>query len=239
MHTQSYGIPAKTTAYPAHLGMARVDAAARTGVYDAGHSLFAQGDPFTGVYRLEAGLVGLRKINEDGSTMLVSLVHHGDFIGYGPLLNDNEHLTSAEVLQPSRVAFIHAAAIRSLVRTEPALLTILLRQAMRDLSLLEEKHLQMVSRQAHARLAGLLVTLSVRRREMIPGGACVFELPILYRDIADLIGIRPETLSRAIGQLRSRGLAILKGREVQVPDLARLIQVAGYSHDFAALQKAA
>ena len=115
-------------------GLARLATASRSRVYEAGHSLFEQGDDFTGVYRLESGLVGIRQVDEDGSSMLIQLVQPGDVSLYGPLLSPGEHQCCAEVLQPSRIAFIDAATMRALVRDEAAVAGMLLTQAARELS---------------------------------------------------------------------------------------------------------
>ena len=194
-----------------------------------GTCLFDQGEDFAGMYRIESGLVGLRKLNEDGSTMLVGLARPGDFVGFGPLLNGGEHQNSAEVLKASRISFVAAGRARALIREEPALVAALLRQATRDLAALEERHLQMVTRKAHARLAALLVTLGCGAGARQAHESCCLTLPILNRDIADLIGIRPETLSRAIAQLRALGVATWNGREVSVADVSELMEVAGCS----------
>ena len=208
-------------------GLARLATASHSRVYEAGHSLFEQGDEFTGVYRLESGLVGIRKVDEEGSSMLIHLVQPGDFIGYGPLLISGEHQCCAEVLQPSRIAFIDAATMRALVRDEASVSRTLLVQASRELSALDEKYLQMATRQAHARLAGLLAMLAGRCAQPVRSGRCTFELPILNRELAELIGIRPETLSRAIAQLRTMGLAQVSGRTVTLPNVASLSRLVG------------
>jgi CRP/FNR family transcriptional regulator len=195
--------------------------------YHAGQGLYEQGDAFSGLYRIESGLVGLRKVDENGSTMLVGLLGPGDFVGYAAFLHQGEHLTSAEVLQPSRISFVCAKTVRSLVRETPDLLEALFAQATRDLARLEDRCLEMGTQQAHTRLARLLLAL----RNYVCGNASnrasSFQLPILNKDMADLIGIRPETLSRAIAQLRSSGVAELRGRMVHVPSPLGLARMAG------------
>ncbi|MFB3135749.1 MAG: helix-turn-helix domain-containing protein [Rhodospirillales bacterium] len=44
------------------------------------------------------------------------------------------------------------------------------------------------------------------------------------QDLAAMIGIRPETMSRAIKQLEEDGVAYFSGRSVQVPDVKRLLR---------------
>lgn len=196
-------------------------------IYQAGENLYQQADPCTGVFWVESGLVGFRKVDEDGTSMLVNVARRGDLVGYGPLLSDEEHMTGAEVLKPGRMYFIDEKTMRRLIRDVPGLLAVLLRQATHDLGALEDKYLQMATRQAHMRLASLLLSFSREESAQSKPGSCSFQLPIMNKDIADLIGIRPETLSRAIGQLRSSGLADLHGRTVHIPNMTKLARICG------------
>lgn len=207
--------------------VARIKAAGHTRTCGTGESLYDQGDECVGVYYVESGLVGLRKIDEEGASILVSLVRDGDFVGYSTFLTAGEYMSSAEVLQPSRITFIDAAAMRALVSDVPAFSIALMSQATRDLTSLEDKFMQMATRHASARLASVLLTFSETAGTRQGNGACAFRLPILNKDLADLIGIRAETLSRAIGELRKGGLIACKGREVQVPCMAKLARLAG------------
>lgn len=212
--------------------LSEIRAAGRARVVSAGSHLFDQADECDGLYLLESGLVGLRKLNEDGTTMLVNLARTGDFIGYGPLLADSEHMASAEVIVTSRVIFIELSRVQRMLREVPAFLSILLKQAARDLNALEDKYLQMATRQAHVRLAALL--LSFKDGMPAERAECRFELPLMNKDIADLIGIRPETLSRAIGQLRSAGLAEMRDHVVHIPSVAKLARLGAMQSAYAA-----
>lgn len=205
--------------------------------YRAGHNLYEQGGAFTGLYRIESGLVGLRKVDENGATMLVGLLGPGDFVGYGPFLQHGDHVSSAEVLQPSEITFVDANTVAALVREVPSFLPTLFCQTTRDLSRLEDRYLEMGTQQAHTRLARLLLALRGYAGTDASTRIATFPLPILNKDMADLIGIRPETLSRAISHLRSSGVAELRGRMVHVPNLTNLARMAGaeaFEHALAA-----
>jgi CRP-like cAMP-binding protein len=219
-----YPIKLHTAKQTAEALIAKVRAAGRSKICEAGTILYQQSDDCEGIYWLESGMIGLRKLNEDGSTMLVNLARRGDFVGYGPLLSEGEHLTSAEVLQTGRVIFVDLATATRLMRENPDLPSLLLRQATRELSSLEEKYLQIATCQAHVRLASLLLSFT-DRQTTDRGETQSFQLPLLNKDLADLLGIRPETLSRAIAQLKSTGLVKLHGRSVCISDVARLGQL--------------
>ena len=55
----------------------------------------------------------------------------------------------------------------------------------------------------------------------------VYDLPLQRRDIASMIGIRSETLSRVIRDLEKAKLAIFKGRQIMVPDPEKLFGLIG------------
>jgi CRP-like cAMP-binding protein len=130
-------------------------------------------------------------------------------------------------MQPSRLIFIELSRVHRLLREMPSFLSVLLKQATRDLSALEDKYLQMATRQAHVRLASLLLSFKQANENGAERSDCKFELPLMNKDIADLIGIRPETLSRAIGQLRSAGLAEMRDHMVHIPSIAKLARLGG------------
>jgi len=224
--------PKRTKPAPDQNILNEVRAVGRVRVAVAGSHLFDQADECDGLYLLESGLIGLRKLNEDGTTMLVNLARPGDFIGYGPLLTDCDHLASAEVIMTGRIVFIELPHVQRMLRERPSFLSLLLKQAARDLNALEDKYLQMATRQAHVRLASLL--LSFKESAATERTECRFELPLMNKDIADLIGIRPETLSRAIGQLRSAGLAEMRGHMVHIPSVAKLARIGATQSAFAA-----
>jgi CRP-like cAMP-binding protein len=187
-----------------------------------GDVLYHQGDPCTGVYCIQSGLVGLRKVGADGSSVLVRLAQPGDTIGYRSFLAGEEHNLSAEVLKPSLVCFIDRAVTRKLLDTKPELGLRFLKRLADDLDAAEDKFLQLTSFDIRARLAHLLLVLKERFAAEEKDGALKLELPLSRQDMAAMIGVRPETMSRAISKFEDDGIAFFSGRTVQVPDISVL-----------------
>ena len=63
--------------------------------YLPGEALYHQGDPCQGVYCIHSGMVGIRKVDIDGNSVLLGLAHAGDTLGYRALLTENEHQVGA------------------------------------------------------------------------------------------------------------------------------------------------
>ncbi len=190
--------------------------------YGPGDVLYHQGDACTGVFCIQSGLVGLRKVGSDGNSVLVRLAQPGDTIGYRSFLAGEEHKLSAEVLKPSHVCFVERAMARRMLDTKPELGLRFLKRMAEDLDAAEDKFLQTTSFDIRARLAHLLLVLKDRFASEEKDGALKLELPLSRQDMAAMIGVRPETMSRAIRKFEDDGIAFFSGRTVQVPDVSVL-----------------
>jgi len=191
--------------------------------YLPGQILFSQGEPCDGLYSVLSGVVSIRKTDVHGRTVLVRLRHPGETMGYRDFFAGSVFTTSAEALAPTRVCFIRAPAVRSLLVRNPSLGLRFLEQVSHDLQNAEETILQSASLSARARLAHLLLTLKERHGSVGDDGDLRITLPLSRQDIADLLGTRPETIARVINALEKDGVAVFSGRMVIVPDLDALL----------------
>ncbi len=192
--------------------------------YRPGEVIYHQGDPCRGIHCFESGLVGIRKIDADGNSILLGLAYPGDTLGYRSFLVGEDHGASAEALRPSTICFINSATVSTLLNHNPALGLRFLQTAARELGAAEERILQSVTLSVRARFAHLLLVLKERYATTAKNGTLELELPLARQDLAAMIGIRPETMSRAIRQLEEDGVAYFSGRSVQVPDMKRLFR---------------
>jgi CRP/FNR family transcriptional regulator, anaerobic regulatory protein len=88
------------------------------------------------------------------------------------------------------------------------------------------------------RVASLLVELALRTGLRAPGGGIAIEMPLSRTDIADYLGLNPDTLSRIMSRLRASGLvghakrsrAVIRdfaALAARCPTAAALIEVSG------------
>ncbi|MDP6121593.1 MAG: DUF1326 domain-containing protein [Rhodospirillales bacterium] len=73
-----------------------------------------------------------------------------------------------------------------------------------------------------ARLAHLLLVLRERFATAMPDGEQLFDLPVLRKDMAAMIGALPETVPRIIREMQTDGVAQLANRQVRVPEIENL-----------------
>ena len=190
--------------------------------YGSGELVFAQGQQNDGVHCVSGGTVGIRRLDDNGNSVLLELAYPGDTIGYRSFLTGSEHKTSAEALGPSVVCHIDRATIAALLAGNPALG---LRFLKRSIGELEHAH-DMMFRQAtlsnRDKLVHLLLVLVGRHGRRNSNGSQSIDLPVSRRDLASMIGTRHETISRIIGRLETDGVAHFSGRQVTIPSLEAL-----------------
>jgi len=189
--------------------------------YLPGETLFAQGEACTGLFCIESGLVGTRRMDADGNSVLLQLTHAGETLGYGALFTDETHALSAEALKPSTICFIEGAAIRTLLDGNPRLCQRFMRHAARDLNEAQDRILRLATHTVRARFARFLLDLSDSGKTE-SGDTLSLELPVSRQDLAAMLGTRPETMSRAIRHLERAGIAHFQDRRVHVPAVHRL-----------------
>lgn len=191
--------------------------------YLPGEVIFHEADPCQGIHCIETGLVGVRKMNANGQEILLRLGYPGDTLGYRSLLSGDVHNNSAEALEPSGVCFIDASTVRTLLTKNPALGLRFLTHAAKDLSAAEDKVLQSTTLPVRARFAHLLLVLKDRYGVVSKDGAMEIDLPLSRQDMAAMIGIRPESMSRTIRSLEEDEIARFSGRRVRIRNIDDLL----------------
>ena len=192
--------------------------------YLPGEVVFHEGDPCKGVHCIESGLVGVRKMDAGGNEVLLRINHPGDTLGYRSFLAEDNHNNSAEALEPSVFCFIEGSTVQSLLQLNPSLGLRFLSHAARDLDEAEEKVLQSSTLPVRARFAHLLLVLKDRYGLVGDNGEFELDLPLSRQDMAAMIGIRPESMSRTIRSLEEDNIAKFSGRRVHVRNVKDLLQ---------------
>jgi CRP-like cAMP-binding protein len=198
-----------------------MDCARRPRNFLAGEAIYHEGDAATGVYCVSSGLIGIRKVDADGESVLLRLVRPGETFGYRSLLTGTPHGVSAEALKETRICFVPAPAMHRMTAENPALVMAFFHHLAKDMAEAETKVLETVTASCRVRFLRLLVALG-GDADRDAGCEVHLELPVSRQDIASLIGVRSETMSRIIRAIEDEGLAHFKGRHVDIPDCRRL-----------------
>lgn len=205
-----------------------VDEAKRTRVLEPGATLFRQGDEADGIYCIQSGLIGLRRITPTGESALLRLCTNGVTVGYRALLSkEGAHRNSAEALSPSIVCFIERSHVRRLLETNPQLGERFLQHCFCELDETEADYAKSMTMGLKARFLHLLLIFYERLGYHDEDDNHVVELPIQRLELASLVGARPESISRLVRSVEAEGLLRFDKRRVCFIDMEAVLREAG------------
>ncbi len=185
-----------------------------------GAVLCQQGEKPDFLHIVVAGRVGL--FGERGSDeALIEIFSPGDAFILPAVALDMPSLLTARLLEEGRILMWPAVAFRDEARTNGRLAYAAMLQLCGywRLLIIQLKDLKLLP--ATERLSNLLLSLAPRR-----GGPAQVVLPGNRPLVAGMLGVAPQSLSRAFAALRPLGVSG-GGREIAITDLKRLREVIG------------
>ncbi len=187
-------------------------------VHAKGETLFHQGEPANSFFVVLGGWVKLYRITPDGNEAVVGVFRRGETFAEAAMFLGGRYPVSAEVVTNARLLKVDGQLLRRRIVEQPELALSMLASASYHLKSLVEQieHIRLLS--APQRLADFLARLAPVRE-----GGCTIELPFEKALIANRLGMKPESLSRALAKLRPLGVSV-DHEQVSVVDVALLVR---------------
>ncbi|MGB3448395.1 MAG: Crp/Fnr family transcriptional regulator [Xanthobacteraceae bacterium] len=181
-----------------------------------GELLFQQGDPATFCFLVLDGWVKLYRQTTDGDEVVVSLFTAGESFAEAMMFRGGRYPATAEAVTSVRLLHIDGQSLRDAILRNPQISFDMLAASSLHLRRLVEQVEQLKAQSAPKRIAGFLLSLTAARR-----GPARIELPYEKLLIANRLGMKPESFSRALRQLRNTGVFVER-EFVRIDDVTRL-----------------
>lgn len=196
--------------------------ARRARVYEAGQTVFGQQEDPLGIYCIESGAVLLHSIDVNGTMTVFTIIYEGNTMGWRSLFAGEPHLANCVTLTDCEICLIPGTKIEQMVQGNPALARAFLETIARDRGPKEAMLFRGPGLSARDRLLNLLLVFKEHCMIASQGERIELQLPIKRKTMAAMLGIRSETLSRAIKELETDGLAEFNGIEVVLPNYCKI-----------------
>lgn len=196
----------------------------------AGEQLLWEGDDAILVANVVEGVLKLSSSTADGREQILGLAYPSDFLGR-PFGTTTPF--GAEALTESLVCVFNRADFDRFAREHPRLEHKLLERTLGELDRTRRWMLLLGRMNAEQRVAVFLLELADRMPESGCNSGLAAEdkamlLPLSRQQIADVLGLTIETVSRQLTKMRSSGLIDLPSRrEVRIRDRHALGELAG------------
>ncbi len=186
--------------------------------------IYPEGGRAQFVYNIISGVAETYYLLPNGERRVSSFLFPSDLLG---LSENGEYVATAQALTPVVAYKIPSEALARLVRRDPKLDVALLCKLCHELRQAERHILMAVQHDGRARVARFILWLWRSELPVLATEDTV-SLPMLRHDIADYLGLSPESVSRALLQLETSHLIKRQGpRALQLLDVPGLRRMAG------------
>lgn len=190
-----------------HVHDGRVECLLRPLRFDRRQVFFHEGLVASHVYVVRAGLVRTYRTLPDGRPQGVRVMRAGSVAGLDALAT-GEHPTTGETLVPSVLCALRLDDLKHLSGRDPTIGADLTALLCDEVAALEVRLHDLSLRRAHRKLAACLADLAPTA-EPLPEG-------LSQRDLADLLGMSPETVCRVFADFRRKRYLRIEGRRIVV-----------------------
>ena len=191
--------------------------------YLPGDVIYNQGDMSDGLFAVHSGMIGLRRYESDGSSLLLHLIRNGTVFGYRSYLSKTEHSVTAEVLMPGKICFIQSRTVQVLLQQNPNVGLGFLEHSLANMKDMEAKYVRAAVLPVKSRVLHFLLTLNEQYGSKTENGEYILDIPLSRRDLASAVGATPETLSRTVRLIEEDGLVVFHGKQIRIPDLQTVL----------------
>ena len=182
--------------------------------------LFSQGDPADRFYVILGGRVKLFVTTEEGDENVIEVFGAGNSFGEAAMFGTGKFPVSAEVVETARLVSLPAEALMAELDADKSLSFMMLAVMARRHRRFQKEISDLKVKSPGQRLGSFILSL-VEIEGLDHQGPIAARLPFDKGLIAARIGIKPESLSRALARLRDIGVECL-GRDVEIADIGRL-----------------
>jgi CRP/FNR family transcriptional regulator len=189
-----------------------------------GETLIHAGDPARLCANIQRGLMKISHTNPAGHEVIVGLLWPGDFVGT-PFLDGGVATHDVVALSAVSLCVFPQSLIERTMADHPAMERQLLSRTLAELGQVRSALSRLARATALARVAGFIAETAARTADATP--VRTVELPLSRGEMADLLGLTIETVSRQMTRLKSAGVIGLPGgRQVMIQDPDALAEAA-------------
>lgn len=185
-----------------------------------GEHLFHIGDPFRSLFVIKTGSIKTYAPSLDGGEQILGFHLPGEMIGLDAI-EDEQHHSSAKVLETSAVCEVPFERLENLSSTIPSLQHQMYRLLSKEIGNETEMLLLLGKKSAEERLASFLIGLSDRFSKR-GFSATDFNLSMSRHEIGNYLGLAVETVSRLFSRFQDEGALKVERKHIQLTDLDHL-----------------
>lgn len=193
--------------------------------YPAGATLFVEGQACRGIYILCRGRVKLSANSEDGQTLILKIAQAGEVLGLSATVSGIPHETTAETGQPCQLDFVKRDDfLKFLTDHGDACMHVAIEMSHECQHAYQQLRSFTMSSSSQ-RIARLILEWSQDNSGLTPAHG--IKVALTHDEIAQIIGMSRETVTRTLASFRKQGIAELHGSTLSIQNMSVIHKLAG------------
>ncbi|MDN6309360.1 MAG: Crp/Fnr family transcriptional regulator [Flavobacteriaceae bacterium] len=185
---------------------------ARIELYEKGELIFDKDDKAQYYYQVEQGQVKMNNYSESGKEFIQGIFNNGDSFGEPPLFADVKYPAAAEALENSRIYKLPKSTLIRLLKEQPEVHFRITERLSKRLYFKSLMASEISSEEPEHRIVSLLHYLKRHVHQLEDDE--IFVVDLKRQQIADLTGLRVETVIRACKSLEKKDKISIVKRKV-------------------------
>lgn len=212
-------VPAQPSGPPPPANLLALVAGRRPHAVPRRQIVYAEGDEPLRMYYVQAGRVKTTKTTSTGKELITGFYQAGEFFGYKALLEASAHFEAAVTVEDSTLLYVPADEFQLGLRSPEVSQQLVRLMASRKRER-EQQLLDMAYNSLRRRVANALLAL---HDHATPDRDNAVYIQLSRDDLAALVGVAPESLSRTVSEFRHDGLLEASPRGIRLlqPDVLR------------------
>ena len=192
--------------------------------YPKGQVFYGPDDAAELLFILKKGKVRIYELSRDGKEFTLAILNGGTIFGEMVLVGQGMYDAFAEALENSELCVMNKKDVEQLITDHPKLALKIIEIIGNRLRQTEEKLGDLAFRDVTSRLASLLLRLADEGENN--SNSTVLGDRFTHQELAEMIGTSRETLTRALGDLKTKKLISVDHKKIHVLDRESLEQVS-------------
>jgi len=183
--------------------------------YRPGSTIYCEGNVGNHIFYITRGEVKTYKVNEDGKELITELFSDKSFFGFTSFLAHKPYSENAEAIQPTEILKLEKLELLSLIKSNPQLGLNFIDLLSNDLDTVKEHLMHLAYDSVRKKTADAILQLT-------PESAKERVVRISRSDLASMIGIAKETLTRTLTDFKEEKLIRTNRNTIQLLNCEKL-----------------
>lgn len=193
--------------------------------YPAGTTLFLEGQSCRGIYILCRGRVKQSVTSSDGHTLILKISQPGEVLGLNAAIAEVPYETTAETGQPCQVNFVKTVDFLKFLAEHGEASLHAAMQVGNDCQQAYQQLRSFTMSSSSQRMARLILEWSQEDSGIATSHG--IKVALTHDEIAQIIGMSRETVTRTLASFRKQGIASLHGSTLLIQNMSVIHQLAG------------